>query len=289
MSKLWALTLRDVKKWMRNPFMILLMIGQPLAWLILFGKSFNFKGIINIPPEILSQLPASVRDLVPTFLEQRFNQYLEGIPDYFTFLAIGMLSVSVLFTSSFSGVSIVQDRRLGFLDKLLVSPVPRITIIGAKVLSSVVRSLVQAALLFIIALALGMHIGTSFGVFQLLGMTIVLFLLSLGLSAGYVAASITSESFETRVILGNLLNMPLMFTSNALYPLKQIPDWLQPIAAVNPISHSADAIRQLIVTGGEFTSPGILDRFAIDLGYLGVFTTITLIICLLSAKRLAKN
>ena len=81
-------------------------------------------------------------------LEQTFA----GAPNYLTYLTGGVLSTLILFSSAFSGGSVIWDRRFGFLDKLLVAPIPRSSIYLSKVFSTVIKALIQSSLVFLVAL-----------------------------------------------------------------------------------------------------------------------------------------
>src|SRR6266480_285695 len=144
---LWALTQRDLRKWYGNPIQLFISLIQPVIWLGVFGKALNFGSLIA-----QSGAPTSVTDsiMVATF----------GTTSYFSYLACGQLAFVVLFTSAFSGMSVVFDRRFGFMNKALSTPVGRGTIVMGKILQSVGRSLVQAAMVLVIAVALGMDIGS---------------------------------------------------------------------------------------------------------------------------------
>ncbi|MFQ6074232.1 MAG: ABC transporter permease [Candidatus Bathyarchaeia archaeon] len=270
-----ALTKREIKKWMKNPFLLFMMIVQPVMWLGLFGKAFNLTGLVNIDT---SNLPPYITQQISQMIDETFSS-LFGTTDYFTYMAAGMLCIIVLFTSMFSGMSIVWDRRFGFLNKLLVAPIKRGSIVLAKVFSSVLRALFQALLIFGIALAFGLQLGNAFGILDLLGILSVLFLLSLGLSSLFIALTIRIKSHETVIALANLLNLPLMFASNALFPIKQMPDWLQSLASWNPISYSTDAIRKFILhseAGLDFAQLARDFQFLIVFAF--VFTTLGLVL-----------
>jgi ABC-2 type transport system permease protein len=243
---------------------------QPIIWLSLFGKAFNLTGLFTIPEDLLNQLPPNITANIATFFNEAFNSIF-GTSDYFSFMSAGMLSVIVLFTSMFSGMSIVWDRRLGFLNKLLVAPISRGSIVLGKVLYSVVRSLIQAALVFSIALGLGLRLGNSFVISDLVIIFGSLFLLSVGLSSVFIAISIRVKSMETQIAVVNLLNLPLLFASNALFPIKLMPSWLQTIASLNPISYASDAVRLSI-----FHSTKGLDISALtsDFIFLGIFALV---------------
>ncbi len=274
-----ALTVREVKKWGRSKFILFIMLIQPVVWLGLFGKSFNLRGIASLPPDVVEQLPPALRAGVADV----FNEYMSGLfggtVDYFTFMAAGMLSVIILFTAMFSGMSIVWDRRLGFLTKLLVAPISRGAIVIAKMSSSVLRGMFQATLVFGIAFLFGLQAGNAFNLLDLLGVFAALFLLSIGLSSIFISMSMRVTNWETQMALANLLNLPLMFASNALFPIKQMPDWLQTIARFNPITYATDATRTFILHSDNYpfdTSAVILDfqmliLFALASTLLGVF------------------
>ncbi|MFQ6074358.1 MAG: ABC transporter permease [Candidatus Bathyarchaeia archaeon] len=273
-----ALTTREIKKWMKNPFLLFMMIVQPVMWLGLFGKAFNLTGLVNIDT---SNLPPYVTQQVSQIINETFNS-LFGTTDYFTYMAAGMLAIIVLFTSMFSGMSIVWDRRFGFLNKVLVAPIKRGSIVLAKVFSSVLRALFQSLLIFGIAFAFGLQLGNAFGILDFLGILSVLFLLSLGLSSLFIALTIRIKSHETVIALANLLNLPLMFASNALVPIKQMPDWLQSLASWNPISYSTDAIRKFVL----HSEAGLdLAQLAADFQFLIVFALLFTTFGILWAER----
>jgi ABC-2 type transport system permease protein len=259
---LWALTNRELKKWYKAPVILLMSMIQPIIWLALFGKSMNFGALftgnafnipgLNIPKDVLNSI------------SQQLMQSTFGTRDYFSFLAVGMLSFVALFTAMYSGMSIVWDRRLGFLNKLLSTPLARGVIPMAKVLSSVIRGLTQSAVVFVIAILLGLDL-THITVIGVIGTFVALFLMLLGLSSLFVMLAIRSTSWESQMAIMNLLNLPLLFASNALFPAKFMPSWLQPIVRINPISYATDVARQLLLGAPGMTS------LMFDFMYLGVF------------------
>lgn len=268
---LWALTNRELKKWYKAPVLLIMTLVQPVIWLGLFGKAMNFGAIftggsfnipgLNIPKNILDQLSAQM--LQSTF----------GTSDYFSFLAVGMLSFVCLFTAMFSGMSIVWDRRFGFLDKVLSTPVSRGSILMGKVFSSVLRSLAQAAIVLIIAIPLGLDLG-HLSVVGILGTFLDLFLMTLGFSALFIMLALRSTDWQSQMAIMNLLNLPLLFGSNALFPSKFMPNWLQTFVNINPISYATDAGRQLLLGSAGFASLGFdflyLTGFAVLFSVIGI-------------------
>jgi len=258
---LWTLTNRELKKWYKAPVILLLSIIQPIFWIALFGKAMSLQSLfsstafsisgLNIPKSIIDQIGQEI-------LKQTF-----GTTDYFSYLAAGMLSFIVLFTSMQSGMSIVWDRRLGVLDRLLTTPISRGNIIISKVLSSMIRSLVQATIVLVVAVLLGMSFYPGINIFDFLGAYVALFLMSFGLSSLFLVIAIRASSWESQMAVMNLLNLPLLFTSNAFYPINSMPSWLKPIAEINPLTYSNAVIRGMLL--------GIQTNLTIDFIYLSVF------------------
>ncbi len=273
---LWALTNRELKKWYKVPVLLFLSLIQPVLWLGLFGKAFNLGGLItgggleipglSIPKEVLNQIAA-------TFMENTF-----GTGDYFSFLAVGMLTFVILFTAMFSGMSIVWDRRFGFLNKVLSTPVARGSIVMGKVLSSVIRSLIQAGIVLLIAVLLGMDF-SNFSAVSILGTFAALFLMTLGFSAFFLMLALRSGDYQTQMAIVNLLNLPLLFGSNALFPAKFMPEWLQAFVQINPISYGTDVGRQLLLG-----APG-MNTLAFDFAYLIGFATVFSVIGIVLSWR----
>lgn len=223
----YALTHRELKKWIQQPILLFMGIVQPTIWMGLFGKAFG--GAVSAG--------GSQAAVAAAF----------GTSDYFSFVAVGMPAFVVLFTAVFSGMSIVWDRRMGFLGKVLSTPVPRGAVVGAKMGSAVVRSLVQATIIFGLALAFGLRLSAELHWFSLPLVVLGLLLMSLGLAGLFTAIAVRSTRWETQMAVVNLLNLPLLFASNALYPVSIMPSWLQPFVPWNPVSHATDLARQLLL------------------------------------------
>jgi len=250
---LWSLTNRELKKWYKAPVIFLLSIIQPILWMGLLGKAMNIGALIP------STIPGGPGTILQTEL---------GTSDYFSFMAVGVISFTALFTTMFSGMSVVWDRRLGFLNKVLSTPVSRTVIIFSKVLSATLRSMFQAGLIIVIAVAFGLQFGATFNVLSLLGVFAIMFLICVGLSSAFIAITIRSTRIETPMAVVNLITLPLMFASNAFFPTKFMPDWLQTVAQYNPMTYTTDALRQLLIFSANYT------QLALDFLYVGIFAGI---------------
>ncbi|MGC8816368.1 MAG: ABC transporter permease [Candidatus Hadarchaeum sp.] len=260
----WALTTRELKKWLKDPIILTMTIIQPVIWMGLLGKAMNLGGMLSgLPPGVGEQIMRS------TF----------GTADYFSFMAVGIISFTVMFTTMFSGMSVVWDRRLGFLDKVLSTPVSRAAIVFSKILNSTLRGMFQATIILIIAVLLGLQLDPSFTLLNLLGIYLAIFLFSAGLSSLFIALSLRSTRQETQMAIVNLVNLPLMFASNIFFPASMMPEWLQVIARVNPVSYLTDALRQLTILQMDVSA------LALDFAYLGIFAAVVFTVGVVLARR----
>jgi len=262
---LWALTHRELKKWYQNPFVLVMGVVQPVLWLALLGKAMNIGSIIptNIPGVSSAQI------MLQTF----------GTTDYFSFMAMGMVAFTTVFTTAFVGMSVVWDKRLGFMNKVLSTPVSRSVIILSKVFAASVRAIFQALIVTAVAFALGLVVGTNFGLFSILGLFAMVFLLSVGLSSLFTALTLRTTRMETPQAIIQLITLPLMFASSAYFPISQMPEWLQVVASVNPISYAIDAIRRLMIFSDGF---GLLP---FDFLYVGMFAVVVTAVCVVLSWR----
>lgn len=259
---LWALTNRDLVKWYKNPIQLIISLIQPVVWLGLFGKALNFGSFISSQPGIT---PAEVAAI---------NVREFGVSSYFSFLSVGMLAFIILFTAAFAGMSVVWDRRFGFLNKALSTPVGRGAVVIGKILQSVIRSLIQAAMVLVIAIALGMDT-SHLNVVTIAGAFAILFLMSFGLSSLFVMLALRSSDWQTQMAIINLLNLPLLFASNAMLPTTIMPNWLQTVVKFNPVSYANDATRNLLLGSQIHLAPlwvdfSVLTAFAALLAALGI-------------------
>ncbi len=241
------------------------------------GAIFTGTQLPTLPPSlqpIAPELQAYFSNATSTIFKDIF-----GTADYFSYMSVGIVSFVVLFTAMFSGMSIVWDRRLGFLNKALSTPVPRGSILMSKVLNSVIRSLIQAAIVLGFAFALGLTVGADFTPLNLLGVFAAVFLIGVGLSSIFIAIAVRSTRIETQMAVMNLLNLPLLFASNALFPTNLMPDWLQPFTKINPITYVTDANRQLLL----YTINA--QQLLIDFAFLGVFALVCSTIGILLSWR----
>lgn len=162
-----------------------------------------------------------------------------GDVNYMDFLAPGILGMVILFTSIFSGVSVIWDRQFGFLKEILVAPVSRTSIVLGKTLGGATVALISAMIMFFITVAIG-AIKLTPGIF----LAIVFMILTsvVFVSIGLIIAS-RMKSMEGFQLIMSFLIMPTFFLSGALFPLQNTPEAMQLVARIDPLTYGVDGIR----------------------------------------------
>ncbi len=150
---------------------------------------------------------------------------------------------------------------MGLLQKLLVTPTPRLALVWGKMGSAGIRGLCQAVIVFLFALVLGVPLILTV---QSVFWVIVIVMLGAGFFTGLsmIIASIV-KTRERFMGIGQVITLPLFFASSAIYPITIMPSWLQTVAYLNPLSYMVDGLRGLLVTGS-------LAQLPFDVGLLAV-------------------
>lgn len=221
---------------------------QPALWLLVFGAALS-----------------SVRELAP------------GAYSYQQFITPGVLSQSVLFIAIFYGVTLVWERDLGLLSKLLATPVPRSSIIVGKALAASIRGMFQAAVVFALALIIGTGIKAT--PFNVAAVVVAVVLLAMCFSSFSMVIASIARSRERMMGLSQVLTFPLFFASNAIYPTSVMPAWLQVISKINPLTYGVQAMRGILLSGN-------LANLPTDIAVLGAYTLVFIFIASLMVKRI---
>ena len=216
-SKTLVLAELEVRKFRHDPSDLIIRGVQPALWLLIFGQVFTRTRAI------------------PT-----------GNLSYLDFMAPGILAQSVLFVAIFTGgMTLIWERDLGIVQKLLASPVPRAAMVLGKAVGCGVRCLPQIVIIYGLALLLGVNINLNF-----LALLQVLIIVLLGAGCFCVFSLIIGclvKSRERFTGIGQLITMPLFFASNAIYPLSLMPGWLRLLSSINPLTYQVDALRGTMI------------------------------------------
>jgi ABC-2 type transport system permease protein len=172
-----------------------------------------------------------------------------GQSHYLDYSYPGALIMIVLFTSIFTMMSVIEDRKEGFLLSVLVAPVPRAAIVLGKVLGGTTLSTIQGLIFLAFAPFVGVHI--TFVGFLLIVLTI--FLVSFSLTALGFAIAWPMDSTQAFHAIINLFLIPLWLLSGALFPLSGASGWLQVIMRVNPLTYGVEALRDLLYPASPMT------------------------------------
>jgi len=220
---------RDLKRYKKSRSGVLIRLIQPAIWIIVIGNTFS-----------------GTQSLIQSV-------GFEG--EYIEFMAPGVIVLTAIFTSIFGGVNTLWDRRYGFMNKALSSPISRSSIALGKMTAISLIAALQASLILGIALAIGVNFPNPIMIAPIMAIVI---LFSLGFSGISVMIAATAKSQETFWGLINFLGMPLFMLSPALFPLELLPDWLAVIAKLNPVTYTVLLVRELMTGVSEGGIPIIL-------------------------------
>jgi ABC-2 type transport system permease protein len=183
----------------------------------------------------------------------------------------------VLFIAIFYGITLVWERDLGLLSKLLSTPSPQSSVIVGKALAASIRGIFQAVVVFTLALII--RVNVLFNPAGVAGVFMVGVLLAMCFSSSSMFIASMLKTRERMMGIGQVITMPLFFASNAIYHITLMPKWLQTIALANPLSYAVDAIRALLLTGDYSNVPT-------DITVLLGYTLLLLALASITIKRI---
>lgn len=220
MNIVYILWLRQVKKYFRSRSRIIGSLAQPLLFLLAFGFGFG----------------------------SLYSKAGEG--NYIQFLAPGIIAMSVLFTSIFTGIEIIWDRQFGFLKETLVAPVSRFEIMFGRTLGGATVGAIQGVIVFLLTLIVGFRpvniLLLPFG---------LLFIFLIGILFTSLGTAIASklEDMQGFQLTMNFLIMPIFFLSGALFPLKGLPSAMEIATKIDPLTYGVDGLRGTLIGVSNFS------------------------------------
>lgn len=221
LTVIYILWLREMKRFFRTKSRVVGTMAMPLLFLVFLGFGF---GRMNVPG-----------------ISQNIN--------YINFLVPGIIGMSLLFTSTFAGLSVLWDREFGFLKEIMVAPVSRVSIALGRIAGGISTSLFQGISILIISLLLGFKIkGLISFILSLLFMALV--------SATFVAIGLGIASQMKDIhgfsLIMNFLIFPLFFLSGALYPIQNLPAMVRSFSYIDPLTYGVDGLRSFLVGSSYF-------------------------------------
>ena len=172
---------------------------------------------------------------------------------YLAYFFPGVVILILLFTAIFSEISIIEDRREGFLQAVLIAPVPRASVVLGKVLGGTTLALLQSALFLLLGPAIGLHLSSA-GALAILAA--VLFLLAFALTSLACAIAWWLDSTQGFHAIMNLFLIPMWLLSGTLFPVAGTPGWLGAVMRVNPLTYGVAALRRVLAPGDAAGLPG---------------------------------
>src|ERR1051325_679602 len=214
LKTVYTIWLRETKTFMREKIRVVGMIGQPLLYLAVLGQGINSGVTLNA----------------------------NGGINYLTFMYPGIIGMSILFTSTFSALSIIWDREFGFLKEVLVAPVPRWAVALGKTFGGATIAIVQSTILILMAPLIGIRLS----ILMIIQMWILAFLIGVALTSLGIAIAARMTSMQGFQMMMNFLIMPLYFLSGAMFPLSTAPSWMKALMVVDPLTYCVDGLRNII-------------------------------------------
>ena len=203
-----------------------------------------------------------------------------GQQHYLDYFYPGALIMIVLFTSIFTMMSVIEDRKEGFLLSVLVAPVPRSAIVLGKVLGGTTLAAVQGMIFLVFAPFAGVHLDPL----QVLLVAVVVFLVSFALTALGFAIAWPMDSSQAFHGIVNLFLIPLWLVSGALFPMSRAAGWIRVIMRLNPLTYGVEALRGLLYPGAETSFP-----LSSAMATLVLFSLVMFGLAFLMANRRSKS
>ena len=235
----WFMTVRHLRNLFRQPAWIAISLIQPVVWLLLYGALF--RKIVEIPGF--------------------------GSNSYIDFLTPGIVVMTCLFSAGWSGMGLIDDLDRGVVDRFLVSPASRGSLIAGRLIQGAMVGVIQA----VIIIVLGLIVGATYpgGMAGLAALTVCAVLLGTAIGALSNAIALLSRREETMIAVSNFVLLPLTFLSSVFMAQALMPGWMQSVAQYNPVNWAVQAGRQALATNGDWSI--VFSR----MGYLVIFTVIS--------------
>jgi len=242
MDIIYTIWLRSMTRYVRSKSRIVGSISMPLFFLLFLG--FGLNSVVKIP----------------------------GLGEnYMQFLIPGMVAMSVLFTSVFSGIQIIWDKQFGFLKETLVAPVTRMEIMLGQTFGGATTAVIQGILIMVISLFLGLKVQGAGGFLIALGFMIII---GISFTAFGIAIASRMEDMTGFQLIMNFVIFPIFGLSGALFPISSLPAWLLPITMFDPLTYGVEGIRYGL-TGVSQVHPllcfSVIGGFACAMTVIGAF------------------
>lgn len=227
LSGLWtgvyALWLKHMLKFVSSSMEITGTLGLPILWMFFFGLAMH--GMVNE----MKNLDINI--------------------DYISYITPGIIMLTALTAAVLGGSTLLMERVNGVIKEYMVAPIPRLAVLLGTMSSAVTKALLQSLIILVLGAILGG--GLNWNILAILGglvITIVYALGFIGIASALASKAKGMEGYHSIIMV---LNLPLLFTSNALYPIAKLPLFIQVLCYLNPTTYAVDATRQLFFNGAS--------------------------------------
>jgi len=242
MDIIYTIWLRNMKRYIRSKSRIIGSISMPLFFLLFLG--FGLNSVVQLP----------------------------GLGEnYIVFLIPGMVAMSVLFTSIFSGIQIIWDKQFGFLKETLVAPVSRLEIMLGQTFGGETTAVLQGFMILVLSLFIGLKVSSLAGFLIAFAFMV---LIGISFTAFGIAIASRMEDMTGFQLIMNFVVFPIFGLSGALFPISSLPGWVAPVTMLDPLTYGVEGIRYGL-TGVSQINPlvcaAVIGGFTVVMTVLGAF------------------
>jgi ABC-2 type transport system permease protein len=218
-NAIYVLWLRDTIRFVRAKSRIIGMLMMPLFFLLGLGLGLGS----------LVQLGSGI--------------------SYFDFIVPGIIGMSLLFTSIFTGSAVLWDRQFGFLKEIMVTPNSRTSIVIGRIMGGATTAILQSILVIVIAMLIGFHVVLS--AYTALAIVFMALIAATFISLGLTLGSVIND-FQGFQLVTSFFTMPLFFLSDSIFPASALPVFVRNITFLNPLTYGIDGLRIALTGSGTF-------------------------------------
>jgi len=237
----WFMIGRQTRNLMREPIWVVLLLVQPMIWLLLYGQLF--KRVTHLPGGGF------------------------GTTSYITFLAPAIVIMNAFFGATWSGMAMISDLDRDVIPRFLATPVSRVSLVVSQIVRAALTAVIQGIVILAVSLALGVSIH-----YAVVGWGVVLLaaaLMSSAFAGISQALALLTRKDATMIAIANFIGLPLFFLSSTLISLRQMPGWMQEAARFNPVNWGVVSAREVTLPGTDWSAIGV------HLGLLAGLTVVT--------------
>jgi ABC-2 type transport system permease protein len=212
----YVLWLREMKRFLRSKSRLIGALAMPLFFMAFLGMGFN-------------------RMAVPG---------MSGDVHYMRFLVPGMVGMSLLFSSTFAGLSVLWDKEFGFLKEIMVAPVSRVSIVLGRIAGGITTAILQGVAILLISVLAGFKIDSLWGLTSALLFMVLIATTFIGMGLIFASRMKDMQGFS---IIMNFVVFPIFFLSGAVYPLKNLPAPVRILSSIDPLTYGIDGLRGSLI------------------------------------------